>query len=129
MLYEELLDLHGFNVVGAAKDGEEAVNKYKSFSIKPDVIIMDHRMPIKTGLEAAEEILEIDKHAKIIFASADKTIKQIGLSIGALIFEEKPFDNATLIEDIKSLTKRLGHDILEIRKEKGKLHFLIKKGR
>ena len=106
MLYEELLDSHGFKVVGIAKDGEEAVNKYKAFSIKPDVIIMDHRMPIKTGLEAAEEILEIDKNAKIIFASADKTIKEIALSIGVLIFEEKPFDNATLMENIKSLTSK-----------------------
>ena len=106
MLYEELLDSYGFKVVGVAKDGEEAVKKYKAFSIKPDVIIMDHRMPIKTGLEAAEEILEFDKNAKIIFASADKTIKQIALSIGALIFEEKPFDNTTLIENIKSLMSK-----------------------
>ena len=63
-------------------------------------------MPIKSGLEAAEEILEIDKNAKIIFASADKTVKQIALSIGVLVFEEKPFDNTTLIEDIKSLTSK-----------------------
>ena len=103
MLYEELLESYGFKVVGVAKDGEEAVNKYKSFKVKPDVIIMDHRMPIKTGLEATEEILEIDKNAKIIFASADKTIKQIALSMGALIFEEKPFDNIALIKDIKCL--------------------------
>jgi len=38
-------------------------------------------------------------------------------------------DDPAAEKDIKSLTKRLGHEILEIRKEKGKLHFLIKKGR
>lgn len=38
-------------------------------------------------------------------------------------------DDPAAENDIKSLTKRLGHEILEIRKEKGKLHFLIKKGR
>ncbi len=103
MLYEELLYAYGFEVLAVAKNGEEAVNKYKSFSIKPDIIIMDHRMPIKTGIEATEEILEIDKNAKIIFASADETVKQIALSIGALIFELKPFDNKTLIEDINIL--------------------------
>jgi two-component system chemotaxis response regulator CheY len=106
MLYEELLEAYGFEVVGVAKNGEEAVTKYKSFSIKPDVIIMDHRMPIKTGIEAMEEILAFDKNAKIIFASADETVKQVALSIGALIFEEKPFDNKTLIEDINQLLGR-----------------------
>jgi len=103
MLYEELLEAYGFEVIGVAKNGEEAVSKYRSFKVKPDVVIMDHRMPIKTGIEATEEILEYDKNAKIIFASADGTVKQIALSIGALIFEEKPFDNNLLIEDINRL--------------------------
>ena len=103
MLYQDLLEAYGFEVVGVAKNGEEAVNKYKSFSIKPGVIIMDHRMPIKTGIEATEEILQFDKNAKIIFASADGTVKETALSIGVLIFEEKPFDNKTLIEDINKL--------------------------
>ncbi len=71
--------------------------------MKPDVVIMDHRMPIKSGIEATEEILEFDKNAKIIFASTDKTVKEIALSIGALIFEEKPFDNIILIDDINKL--------------------------
>jgi len=103
MLYEELLEAYGFEVIGIAKNGEEAVSQYQSFKVKPDVIIMDHRMPIKTGIEATEEILQHDKNAKIIFASADGAVKEVALSIGALIFEEKPFDNKTLIGDIKKL--------------------------
>jgi two-component system chemotaxis response regulator CheY len=103
MLYKELLEAYGFVVVDVAKNGEEAVHKYKNFKMKPDVVIMDHRMPIKSGIEATEEILEFDKNAKIIFASADKTVKEIALSIGALIFEEKPFDNTILIDDINKL--------------------------
>jgi len=38
-------------------------------------------------------------------------------------------DDPAAERDIQSLTKRLGHEILEIRKEGGRLHFLIKKGR
>ena len=75
LLYEKALSLNGYNVIGAAKDGEEAIEMYNSFKIKPEVIIMDHRMPIKDGIEATKEILENSHPNKpiIIFASADKT--------------------------------------------------------
>ncbi|MBY8987176.1 MAG: response regulator [Candidatus Lokiarchaeota archaeon] len=103
MLYEELLDAYGFEVLDVAKNGEEAVKKYNAFPIKPDVIIMDHRMPIKTGIEATEEIIQYDINAKIIFTSADETVKRIALSVGALIFEAKLFHNNTLIDNITKL--------------------------
>ena len=74
-MYETMLKILGFNIVNTATNGEEAVNMYKSFSVKPDIILMDHRMPIKNGLEASKEILQIDKSSKIIFISADQTIK------------------------------------------------------
>lgn len=45
-----------FEVVGMAKDGAEAVNLVKEQ--KPDVCIMDIEMPVKTGLDAAEELKE-----------------------------------------------------------------------
>lgn len=38
-------------------------------------------------------------------------------------------DDPAAEKDIESLTKRLGHEILEMRKEGGKIYFLIKKGR
>ena len=60
-LYEMILSISGFEVIGTAKNGEEAVQMYKSFPKRPDVIIMDHRMPIKSGIEASKEILEILK--------------------------------------------------------------------
>ena len=45
-------------VVGMAKNGAEAVNLVKEFA--PDVCIMDIEMPIKTGLDAAEELQGVD---------------------------------------------------------------------
>src|SRR5690625_7451191 len=45
-----------FEVVGKAKNGEEAVSLVKEF--EPDVCVMDIEMPIKTGLDAAEELHE-----------------------------------------------------------------------
>jgi len=100
-MYETMLKILGFNIVNTATNGEEAVNMYKSFSVKPDIILMDHRMPIKNGLEASKEILQIDKSSKIIFISADQTIKKSALALGALDFIGKPFTMKILIDSIK----------------------------
>ncbi len=45
-----------FEVIGTAKNGEEAVELVKA--LKPDICIMDIEMPLKTGLTAAEELKE-----------------------------------------------------------------------
>jgi YesN/AraC family two-component response regulator len=107
-----LLSAYGFDVIGTAKNGEEAVEMYEKFSVKPDIIIMDHRMPIKNGIEASKEILQINKNAKIIFASADTTIKEIANSIGVFSFKEKPFDNQKLIRNIKKALEKEDHQII-----------------
>ena len=64
LLYEKALKLNGYNVVGSAKDGEEAINMYNRFSTKPDIILMDHRMPIKNGIEATKEIFQNSSERK-----------------------------------------------------------------
>lgn len=103
LLYEKALHLSGYNVIGSAKDGEEAVKMFKDFSKKPDIIIMDHRMPIKNGIQATKEILESSNKNKpiIIFASADKTIKETALSIGVRNFKDKPFTLERLFKNIE----------------------------
>ncbi len=98
--YKKLLSFYGFEVAGIADNGEEAVIKYNSFSDRPKVILMDHRMPEKTGIEATKEILQIDKKVKIIFVSADISIKEEAYSIGAFSFWDKPFMIDQLINEI-----------------------------
>ena len=61
---------------------------------------MDQRMPEKTGLEASEEILDLDRNVKIIFVSADSSIKEEALSIGAFSFWVKPFILDQLLDEI-----------------------------
>ena len=101
-LYKMMLELAGFHTL-EANNGERAVHMYKSLQEKPDIILMDHRMPIKNGIEASKEILEIDNHSKIIFVSADSSVKEKALSIGVIKFIKKPFPNNCLIENIKSV--------------------------
>ncbi|MFX1312112.1 MAG: response regulator [Promethearchaeota archaeon] len=100
-LYELTLEMFGFQVVGIANNGNEAIQMFKSFSEKPDIIILDYRMPIKNGLEALKEILELDCNSKIIFASADRTIEEKVYLYGAIAFLDKPFTHNKLINTLK----------------------------
>jgi response regulator NasT len=51
---EEMLREHGFEVVGAAKTGREAVDL--AAAIEPDIVLMDYRMPEMNGVAATEAI-------------------------------------------------------------------------
>ncbi len=105
-LYELVLTTFGHTIMGVAKDGEEAVQKYLNFTSKPDIIIMDHRMPKKNGIEATLEILEINKDAKIIFASADIEARKKAEMMGAFSFKTKPFSNEKLVRNVEKALKK-----------------------
>ena len=87
--YEKILTIGGFEVAGIASNGKEAVSKFRSFSNKPKVILMDQRMPEMSGIEASKLILQIDSSVKIIFISADASVKEEAISIGAFLFIDK----------------------------------------
>ena len=101
-LYRIMLELEGHIILGIANNGENAIELYKSFHEKPDIILMDQRMPIKNGIDTTREIFKINKNAKIIFTSADNSVKDQALSLGVLFFMQKPFKCEDLIESIKS---------------------------
>lgn len=103
-LFEQFLVMEGYEVVSNAFNGEEALDIFKKMSIKPDIILMDHRMPVKNGLETTEEILSINPNIKVIFVSADYTVKEKALEVGAIDFLEKPIDLNTLISIVEKYT-------------------------
>jgi response regulator of citrate/malate metabolism len=92
--------MSGFQVLGIAKNGDEAIKMFKAFPEKPDIIILDYRMPIKNGLDILKEILQIDGNLRIIFASADRTIKEKIYLCGAIGFLEKPFTHKKLVSTL-----------------------------
>ena len=89
-LYKDVFAIKGHQVVADAYDGEEAVQKYTSLETKPEVIILDHRMPNKDGIESMKEILEVEPNAKIVFISADANVREEALENGAVSFGLKP---------------------------------------
>ncbi len=102
-LYQMILSSSGFNVIGVAQNGQEGIEKYRSFPSKPDLVIMDYRMPIKDGIQASIEILELNKSAKIIFATADEEVQNKAKKIGVKDILKKPFEIKDMIKALNSI--------------------------
>ena len=73
-VFERMMNLLGHTVVANAYDGTDAVDQYISMNPKPDIIIMDQRMPVMSGIQATNKILDINPSALVIFVSADESI-------------------------------------------------------
>ncbi|MFO8017065.1 MAG: response regulator [Promethearchaeia archaeon] len=104
-LYKLILAEIDIDSIKFASNGREAIKTYKSSKFDPELIIMDYRMPLMNGIDAMNEILNINKNEKIIFASADPSVKKRALSMGAVKFLTKPFDIHILLKTIKDLLK------------------------
>ncbi|HEC56339.1 MAG TPA: response regulator [Candidatus Syntrophoarchaeum butanivorans] len=97
-LYIDLLEVGGYDVIGAASDGVEGLEIFRSLDPKPDFAIIDYRMPRKNGLDVMREMLRIHPGTKIIFASADASIEDEAMRLGAAVFLKKPFTFTELME-------------------------------
>ena len=71
-------------VIGLAKDGKEGVEK--AFKLKPDVVAMDLEMPIMSGFEAIEQIMEENPIPIIVVSTKDIPVIMKALGIGAMDF-------------------------------------------
>lgn len=100
-LYRDVLSMRGYNVVDVAETGEEAVEKFRNFDKKPDLVIMDHRMPGMGGLDAARLLMEEDPSTKIILVSADDNAVWEALKIG-IVGMRKPFNIGDLLSAIEA---------------------------
>jgi two-component system chemotaxis response regulator CheY len=99
-LYKLALSSKGYNIVYIANDGNDAIEKNKKANSKPDVIIMDHRMPTKNGVETTREILIECPSIRIIFVSADEAVEREAKEAGAVRFLKKPISLRELLKNI-----------------------------
>ncbi len=107
-LYIKLLDLKGYRVVASALNGEEAVSKFRGMDDRPDLVLMDHRMPVKNGLDAMREILEIDPDAQVVFLTADASVAEQAMELGAADIILKPFRMDLLHKTVDDIAARMG---------------------
>lgn len=103
MMIKDILEKNGFNVIGEASNGLEAVELYKKE--KPDIVTMDITMPKIDGIEAVKLIKEYDNEAKIIMCSAmgQQAMVMDAIRAGAKDFIVKPFQADRVIEAINKV--------------------------
>jgi len=101
MMIRDILTKNGYEVVGEAQDGAQAVEKYKE--LHPDLVTMDITMPEMDGIAALKEIRKMDSNAKIIMCSAmgQQAMVIDAIQAGAKDFIVKPFQADRVIEAIK----------------------------
>ncbi|WP_072470123.1 ANTAR domain-containing response regulator [Urinicoccus massiliensis] len=97
----EILKGAGYKVVGMAKDGLDAIEICRRE--KPNLAIMDVKMPVMDGLEAIK-IIQKEKIAGCIVlltAFSDNEYIEKARDLGVMTYMVKPFDESTLIPAIK----------------------------
>ncbi len=95
------LTVHGYEVASAV-DGSDAIEQTQIF--RPDVIVMDVRMPVMDGLTALAHLKadESTNSIPVIIASASPGDQNTSLETGARYFLCKPFPNSTMLAAIAS---------------------------
>ncbi|HEY4992068.1 MAG TPA: response regulator [Nakamurella sp.] len=101
----EMLAEESFEVVGQVGDGERAAALAKE--LRPDLVIMDVKMPGKDGIQAAAEIAgEQIAPVIILTAFSERDLIQRALHAGAMTYLAKPFSKATLLPAIELAAAR-----------------------
>ena len=97
----DILTQAGFQIVGEAETGVQAVDKYRS--LKPDLVTMDIVMPDMGGIEAVREICKTDPDAKILMCSAmgQQALVVEAIQAGAKDFVVKPFQPSRVLEAVQ----------------------------
>jgi two-component system chemotaxis response regulator CheY len=103
MMLKNILTEGGYEISGEAKNGVEAIAKYKE--LNPDLVTMDITMPEMDGIEAVKKIREFDNKAKIVMCSAmgQQAMVIESIQAGAKSFIVKPFAKDKVIDEIRKV--------------------------
>ena len=103
MMIKGILSKNGFDVVGEAQNGAEAVDKYKA--LMPDLVTMDMVMPEMDGITAVKQIMSFDPNAKIIMCTSmgQQALVVEAIQAGAKSFVTKPFQPPKILETINKV--------------------------
>lgn len=105
MMIKDILSKNGYEIVGEAADGMQAIEKFKE--TQPDLVTMDITMPEMDGITALKEIKKMSPNAKVIMCSAmgQQSMVIDAIQAGAKDFIVKPFQADRVLE---AISKTLG---------------------
>jgi response regulator NasT len=101
----EMLRENGFNVIAEAGNGEEAVQLAEQH--RPDIVVMDIKMPVLDGISAAERIVGA-KIAPVVLLTAfsQRELVERARDAGAMAYVVKPFTAADLVPALEIAVSR-----------------------
>jgi len=116
---KEMLEEEGYAVVGEAGDGEEAVAM--ASDLRPDLVILDVKMPKMDGIAAAEQIAG-GRVAPVVILTAfsQRDLVERAREAGAMAYLVKPFQKKDLVPTIEMATSRFA-EIVALEQEVGGL--------
>lgn len=111
----EMLREEGYDVVAEAADGETAVRLAEEH--RPDLVVMDVKMPVLDGISAAERIAA-QRIAPVLFLTAfsQRDLVERAREAGAMAYLVKPFSKADLVPAIEMALSR-HEEIIQLEKE------------
>ena len=103
-MLRKILQSEGHEIV-EAKDGMSAIELY--FLDRPDLVTLDLVMEGMDGLEVLAQLLQLDKSAQVIIASADiqKLTREEAMRGGAKAFINKPFASTNVLEAVNTVLR------------------------
>jgi two-component system chemotaxis response regulator CheY len=105
-MIREIVEGEGYEVVGEASDGTEALELFKE--LQPDVTTMDIVMPRCSGIDSVRKIMKLDPSARIVMCSAlgQESLVAEALQAGALDFIVKPFKPQSVLDTLKKTLEK-----------------------
>ena len=105
-MIREIIEPEGYEVVGEATNGIEAVEQFET--LNPDIVTMDIVMPKRSGIDAVKGILAKHPDAKIVMCSAlgQETLVMEALQAGARDFIVKPFKPDSVISTLSKILEK-----------------------
>lgn len=101
----EMLAEEGYDVVGQAADGQKAIELAKE--LRPDLVILDVKMPVLDGIAAAEAIAG-QRIAPVVMLTAfsQRELVERAREAGAMSYLVKPFSQSDLVPAIEMAVSR-----------------------
>ena len=105
-MIREIIEPEGYEVVGEASNGIEAVDQF--IELRPDLVTMDIVMPKRSGIDAVKGIIAEDSRACVVMCSAlgQETLVMEALQAGARDFIVKPFKPEAVVATMKKLLEK-----------------------
>ncbi len=102
--YEMLFEHLAIPVAFVASNGPSALEKLRVASTRPNLILVDYRMPLMSGIELMHEIRKTDPGIKIVFSSGDVSVQEEAMKAGGDAFLKKPSRIEEIVDCITCLT-------------------------